>query len=272
LEACEYQRHFLTLDIDEAIITSLELEHTDYFKDWEDYQSAFLELIEKLKGHAYVLPSLNSEKILNHEKTVIIPPQVFDFQHIRGEYQQQNASLVYGLLNALMNETYTGLPRPNGLAMTIKKQIEGFHGIRRRMEEVATTAKGAKIFSDYGHMASSLEGGLKALKERFPEKQIICIFQPHQMHRILQGWNDFPKALAEYDQTFIYDIYAAREKSDVQSVEELGEAFAKHTKSTYLKEFVEVEKIIEKADQNDIIVVYSAGDIDYLLRKYLQLC
>jgi UDP-N-acetylmuramate-alanine ligase len=99
LEACEYQRHFLTLDLDHAIITSLELEHTDYFKDWEDYESAFLALIEKLKGKVFVLPNLNSEKILNHKKTVVIPSQYFDFQYLRGTYQQQNASLVVGLLN-----------------------------------------------------------------------------------------------------------------------------------------------------------------------------
>jgi UDP-N-acetylmuramate--alanine ligase len=187
LEACEYQRHFLTLDLDDAIITSLELEHTDYFKDWNDYQSAFLELIEKLKGRVYVLPNLNSEQILQHPKTVIIQPQHFDFQHIRGEHQQQNASLVYGLLDELTNKQQE---------QEIKKQIEQFHGIRRRMEELTTTERGVKIFTDYGHMASSLEGGLRALREKFPEKKIICIFQPHQMHRILQGWNDFPKALA----------------------------------------------------------------------------
>ena len=83
LEACEYQRHFLTLDIDNAIITSLELEHTDYFKDWEDYQSAFLELIEKTKGKMYVLSNLNSEKILNHPKVEVVQQEHFDFQYIR---------------------------------------------------------------------------------------------------------------------------------------------------------------------------------------------
>jgi UDP-N-acetylmuramate-alanine ligase len=56
-----------------------------------------------------------------------------------------------------------------------------------------------------------LEGGLQALKEKFSDKHLICIFQPHQMHRILQGRNDFPKALKGYHQTFIYNIYAARE-------------------------------------------------------------
>jgi UDP-N-acetylmuramate-alanine ligase len=138
-------------------------------------------------------------------------------------------------------------------------------------------------------VASSLEVGLKALREKFPEKKIICIFQPHQMHRILQGWDVFPKALQGYNQTFIYDIYAAREnfqevKEDfekiakdykglqkIESVEELGEVFAQHCGSTYLKKFSEVEEIIQQADEESVVVVYSAGDIDYALRKYLKL-
>jgi UDP-N-acetylmuramate-alanine ligase len=109
------------------------------------------------------------------------------------------------------------------------------------------------------------------------------------MHRILQGRDDFPKALAGYDETFIYNIYVARENmqkvaedfkgiftkiSPLQfpkTVDELGELFAKHCGSQYLKSFDEVEKIIEKADEKTIIVIYSAGDIDYQLRKYLKI-
>ncbi|MDR0282954.1 MAG: hypothetical protein LBI53_06860 [Candidatus Peribacteria bacterium] len=53
------------------------------------------------------------------------------------------------------------------------------------MEFLKTTEKGTQIFSDYGHVASSLEVGYQALREKFPEKKLICIFQPHQMHRIL---------------------------------------------------------------------------------------
>lgn len=103
------------------------------------------------------------------------------------------------------------------------------------------------------------------------------------MHRILQGREEFPKALAGYDQTFIYNIYAARESietmakefkkvttEEITNIDELGELFASHCNSTYLKTFDEVKKILEKAEENDIIVVYSAGDIDYLLRQYLE--
>ena len=80
------------------------------------------------------------------------------------------------------------------------------------------------------------------------------------MHRILVGWNEFPNALKLYDESYIYDIYAARENIEnfaneeifkdlnLKSVEDLGKAFAKHCENAYLKEFSEVENIIEKAD------------------------
>ena len=98
------------------------------------------------------------------------------------------------------------------------------------------------------------------MKQKFPDKKLICIFQPHQMHRILVGWNEFPNALKLYDESYIYDIYAAREKIEdfsneeifkdlnLKSVEDLGNAFAKHCGNTYLKEFTEVENVIEKSD------------------------
>jgi UDP-N-acetylmuramate--alanine ligase len=267
----------LTLDLDAAIITSLELEHTDYFKDWQDYESAFLELIEKVKHNVYVLPNLNSPTILQHPKTLNVQMQTFDFHYLRGTYQQQNASLVYGLLNELTSgEKQTA----------IKKLIEQFRGLRRRMEQLTTTEKGAVMFSDYGHVASSLKGGLQALKEKFPDKKLVCIFQPHQMHRILQGRDAFPTALKGYDESYIYQIYAAREDFDsfaetlqnhlhtpekITNIDELGALFAEHCGSSYLPNFDAVKKVIKQADENTVIVVYSAGDIDYLLRQYLQL-
>ncbi|MDD3049390.1 MAG: Mur ligase family protein [Bacilli bacterium] len=53
VEACEYKRHFLYLDLDYAIITSLELDHTDYYKDMKDYLSAFQQLISKVKNKIF---------------------------------------------------------------------------------------------------------------------------------------------------------------------------------------------------------------------------
>jgi UDP-N-acetylmuramate--alanine ligase len=202
VEACEYQRHFLTLDLDYAVITNITLDHTDYFKDLADYVSAFETLVDKVKRQVFTFGNLPSEAILHREKTLRVEKQHFNFQFVRGEHQQQNASLVVALLDTLTQNT---------LSENIKQHLEQFHGIRRRMELLTTTEQGAMIFSDYGHVAESLEVGRKALKEKFPEKRLICIFQPHQMHRILQGRDAFPEAMQGYYQRFIYHIYAARE-------------------------------------------------------------
>jgi UDP-N-acetylmuramate-alanine ligase len=68
--------------LDEAIITSLELEHTDYFKDRNDYQEAFLEMISKTKDRIYCLKNLNSEKILNENKVKIVNKERFDMDFV----------------------------------------------------------------------------------------------------------------------------------------------------------------------------------------------
>ena len=87
--------------MDYAIITSLELDHTDYYKDWEDYQSAFLQMLENVKENCFVLENLASEKVKSYEKIEIVPELSFDFKNIRGKHQEQNASLVFALLNFL---------------------------------------------------------------------------------------------------------------------------------------------------------------------------
>jgi len=280
LESCEYQRHFLNLNLDEAIITSLELEHTDYYKDWDDYQSAFLEMIRKTKDRVYCLKDLNSEKILKCNKVQIVQRQHFDMDYVRWEHQQANASLICELLKWLMKNEWID---ENEAKKKIYEYLKWFRWTWRRMEFLKTYENWVQIFSDYGHVASSIELWYNALKEKFPSKKLICIFQPHQIHRILVGWNEFPNALKLYDESYIYDIYAARENIEdfsneeifenlnIKSVDDLGNTFSQHCKSTYLKEFSEVENIIEKSDWNCIIVVYSAGNIDFKLRQYLKI-
>ena len=130
VEACEYQRHFLHLDLDAAIITNITLDHTDYFKDLADYELAFEELVKKVKHHVFVLPDFRQKAILNDKKTIVVEQQHFDFQYIRGEHQQKNASLVAGLLQQLKGEEK---------ADEVRETMEQFRGIWRRMEFLKET-------------------------------------------------------------------------------------------------------------------------------------
>ena len=135
LESCEYQRHFLNLNLDEAIIKSLELEHTDYFKDRDDYQLAFLEMIWKTKDCIYCLKNLGSEKILDEDKVKIVDKERFDMRFVWWEHQQANASLVCELLKWLMkNEWIEELSAED----EIRGYLKWFKWIWRRMEFLKT--------------------------------------------------------------------------------------------------------------------------------------
>ena len=149
------------------------------------------------------------------------------------------------------------------------------------MEYLWTAQNWATLFSDYGHMASSIKLGFESTNAKFPNKKIITIFQPHQINRIFTGRKDFIQSFAWFEQVYIYDIFAARENiadfdfsktgKDVHNIKELGEHFAKSCWWEYLEKRESVENIINNAGPDEIVVVFSAWDIDYDLRNKIKL-
>lgn len=268
VEACEYKRHFLYLDLDYAIITSLELDHTDYYKDMKDYLSAYKQLILKTKEKVFVPKWLKGITGANIKEVVIKP---IPFTHIRGKHNDINGSLLLEIMTKLCKEPKT----------KILNTMKIFGWLRRRMEFLKTNENGAKIFTDYGHMASSIQLGYQALKKKFPNKKLFVIFQPHQINRIVTGRKDFQTALKTYDQVIIYDIYAARENlsdliakipalKNIKTLPQLGNTFAEACGWIYTDKFEHITKAINSTKKDTIIVVYSAGDIDYEIRRRLR--
>lgn len=270
VEACEYKRHFLNLDLDYSIITNIELDHTDYYKDFKDYQSAFTQLISKTKNKVLALDS-RYDKVLkitkDKDKIYKVKKSKFKFKYILWDHNQQNWSLVKAIINIL--DKKIGITK-------IKKTTLEFKWLRRRLEFLWTNQNWSKIFSDYWHMASSIQIWYSALRSKFKKEKITVIFQPHQINRIETWRNNFIKAFKSYDNVFIYDIYAAREnlstfkKFKIKSIQDLGENFAKVCWWKYILEFNDIKKIIQSWQKNEIIIIYSAWDIDYKIRQNLK--
>lgn len=279
VEACEYKRHFLHLDLDYAIITSLELDHTDYYQDMEDYLSAYETLISKVRYKVFIPQWLSTEvSSFNQflESSVSIQRvriETIEFTHLIGDHNTINGSLVLALMKEIL---------ANQSATKILTHIKSFWWIWRRLEFLQTNEHGAKIFTDYGHMASSIDLGYQALKKKFPDKKLFVIFQPHQINRIITGRKDFQHTLKKYDKVIIYDIYAAREnihdfidhhafikEEHITTLEDLGNHFAKECWGIYTKDFTMITKEIENTDSDSIVVIYSAGDIDFKIRKHI---
>lgn len=166
----------------------------------------------------------------------------------------------------------------------IKNLIEQFRGIWRRLEKLVDDGKRAIVYSDYGHHPSSLEVVFDAVKKKYPEKKIVAVFQPHQAKRVLEFWHPFSEVLKKFDQTMIYSIYTARENlqelladvqveavdtSAVQTVSDLGNLFAQSGGAVYTEQVADVLELIEKSTQTEVIVIFTAGDLDRLVRGSL---
>ncbi len=275
LEACEYKRHFLHLDLEYLLITNLELDHTDYYKDFEDYKSAFIQMNQNTKKETLVLENNDKNTIKSDfswfKNLKEIPIQHFELEHVRWKHTDCNASLILWLLKTL---------NPKLSDEEIIKTFSPFKWIRRRLEYLWETEKGSKIYTDYGHIASSLTLWYQTLKERYPNKKIIWVFQPHQIHRVLLGWEDFKKALQQFDTSIIYDIYAAREplesfkdeplfkEQQFKSVTEFWEYFAKDIGTEYIDSFELLEKKLKEiSDKDTITAFFTAGDLDFKIRN-----
>ena len=264
IESCEYKRHFLMLDTDFWAITNIELDHTDYYKDLEDYTSAFREWTDKIK-HTVI----STEKLdINWVKQ--IETIHFDFKKIFWWHNDKNWSFVFEIIKEL---------NPDVDEKELKESIENFGWLWRRMEYLRTTSKWAMIFSDYGHMATSIKLCYEAFRQHFSYKHLTAIFQPHQINRVLREWDEFAEVLKKFDTTYIYSIYAARENLDEQlenfkhlniqnanTVSELWYIFAKNCNWKYITQVADVLNIIDDAWDDDIIIIFTAWDLDYHIR------
>lgn len=280
LESCEYKRHFLHLDVDYVLIISLSCDHLDYFKDEADYAHAFVEYFDRCKYGVFVLEreqkylqaNLSPEDYSRvSKKFVLVKNEHIQFDHLFGKWHEWNASLLlhYFVQIAALS------------AHDVLEKMRGFTGLWRRMESLWTLPWGALLYSDYGHMAESLDLGYDALREKFPNKRILALFQPHQLRRVVIWWEDFLLALKRYDEVVVYDIYAAREKIedyqdfawfedlDELSVESIGHHFAKKSWGVYMDNFDTLWSKLVTFGEDTVVVLYTAGDLDYHLRSQL---
>ena len=259
VEACEYRRDFLALKPDVLIITNIEAEHLDYYKDLNDIQSAFHEFASQVREDGAIVTNLSNDNITpvldGIECKIIDYTKYFDPTlklHQPGIHNQMNAAAAKAAAAFVSVEPVVS-----------KKALENFSGTWRRFEYKGEV-NGAKVYDDYGHHPSEIKATLQGAREMFPDKKILLVYQPHLDSRTEKLFDDFVIELGKADHLILNPAYAARAVGGSHdSTKKLAEKIQeKHKNVEYIEDFEYITKRVkELVTEEHLILVMGAGDI-----------
>lgn len=259
VEACEYKRSFLNLDLKILAITNIDNDHLDYYKNLKDIQRAFSELVSKIPKDGFLICNSNDPKVapaLNTAKCRIIDygkiDQKFNLK-FPGSHNLENAKVAFAIGKLVDIKEHQ-----------IKKSLENFSGTWRRFDFKGTTKSGALVYDDYAHHPTEIKATLKSFRGKFPKKRLVAVFQPHLFSRTKFLLNDFAESFEDADEIIVAPIYAAREEKDKSiSSDILAEKIKKLRKPVLaLENFDKIsDYLIANTGKNDVILTMGAGDI-----------
>lgn len=259
VEADEYRRHFLNFNPFILVITNVDADHLDYYRDLADIQSAFRELAQRVPAEGFVICDPYSESvqpvlqnlsctIVDYKKYFdpVLPLKVLALNRI-------NAAAVLAVADIL-----------NVDRAVAREALAHFNGTWRRFEYKGETKNGALLYDDYGHHPREIATTLKSVREQFSDKRIVVAFHPHLYSRTKALLTDFTQAFADADEILIAPIFAAREELDPEiSSEILAQKICAQGKDA--KAFDSLEAVGEYLAKNtragDLIITMGAGDI-----------
>ena len=269
VEACEYRRHFHHLHPTVLVVTNIELDHTDYYKDMDDLNDSFKVMISKVPLTGTVVANTMQETVRRALLGTMVTTVDYWAEYspdlrLIGEFNKMNAKAAKSAVKAV-------LPRVSDAELD--ESLRNFQGTWRRFEFIGETPEGALVFDDYAHHPTAIRETLKATRARFPDKKIAVAFHPHLYSRTKSLFKEFSEAFALADVAIIAPIYAAREEMDPSiSNAILAEATkTKQGKAVALESFEEIgEKLRASAGAGDVIITMGAGDIYKVAEALVQ--
>ena len=230
LESCEYKRHFLAYTPYYTVITNIDYDHVDYYKDISDVLDAYTEFANKTEkmviacGDDRYTRFLELNKPifyygLDNDNDIIAKNVIYKEDGISFEVEVEENYYgffdlpIYGkhmLLDALAVIAVCYYERLE--AKEVSKLLKTFKGAKRRFSE--TTVKDTILIDDYAHHPNEVKATIKAAKQKYPDKKIVAVFEPHTFTRTKEFADDLANILNQVDYTYIMDIHPSREKQE----------------------------------------------------------
>ncbi|NLA24610.1 MAG: UDP-N-acetylmuramate--L-alanine ligase [Bacteroidales bacterium] len=284
LEADEYDRSFLRLNPDIALISFIDADHLDIYGSAKSMQNAYSEFLAKIKPNGIAVIKLDTASQLTIPKNINL--YTYSRNNVSADFYADN-------INISKNKTHFDLvfkgERIENLSMSfagnhhienavaasalallaganknhIKQGLKDFKGVKRRFEYIVNQPDIVYI-DDYAHHPNEIEASLNALRSLYPNKKITGIFQPHLYTRTRDFSNEFVQALSKFDEIILLDIYPARELP-IEGVnsEMLLQKITNKNKKLCTKE--NLIDYIQNYVNTDVLISMGAGDIDRLV-------
>jgi len=284
-EADEFDRSFLRLTPTIAVVTTLEAEHLDYYKDFEEIKSVFLEFVNKVPFYGRVILCLDEESLVELLPRIERPittygfsPQA-DLQANSLSFAENRSRFKVKIKGEELGEVFLSVPGihnvKNSLAAIavgleldipwekIQKGLSDFKGVSRRFE-IKGVAKGVIVVDDYAHHPTEIEATLKGARSGW-NKRIVCVFQPHLFSRTRDFCKEFGRSFFNSDILVVTNVYPAREEPIPGVTGELVYWAAKeygHKNAFYVPQEEKIPSFLLKiVKENDMVITMGAGDV-----------
>lgn len=274
LEACEYRRHFLAYKTDYAIITNIDFDHPDYYTSIEDVEEAFQTFASQIKKAIFACG--DDERLQHLQASVPVVYYGFnqnnDFQaknikrttegsqfdvYVRGDFYGHFTIPSYGrhnvqnALGVIAFCHYEGLDQEK-----VAEHLKTFAGVKRRFTE--KKVNDTIVIDDYAHHPAEIRATLDAARQKYPEKEIVAVFQPHTFTRTVALLSEFGEALDLADAVYLCEIFtSAREKNGEVTIEDLLE---KTNKGQAVLKEEDMSPLLKH--ENAVVVFMGAGDVE----------
>ncbi len=298
LEADESDGSFLKLPINYSIVTNIDFEHLDYYKNYQNLENAFIQFINKTppigkslvcidnKNIKKILKKIENKNILTYgfdkkaNYRIINPRYNTSYSQFDLHYKDLNNSKamiknislkLIGQHNILNASAAIAVCINVGVKIkVIKKALKNFSGVQRRMTKIFTKNQN-EFFDDYAHHPTEISSILEGVSKVYNNRKIITVFEPHRYSRIISLKKAFSESFAKSDLVLVCPMYAAGEKRNLHfDLTNFAKLISKNSKTqtVLVKSQKELSDYFKKnLINNEIIIGMGAGSISQWMRE-----
>ncbi len=285
VEADEYDRSFLTLFPDVAVVTSTDPDHLDIYGQHDELKKSFAQFVSQVKPNGVLFRQNSLDTDLKAGQTLTYSLESGDIKAV--STRAENGIFTFDVESPMGNIAGLELAVPgfhnveNALAAIgiaqqlgisgdqIRSAVASYKGVKRRFEYIVRTENTVYI-DDYAHHPREIEAFLTSVRALYPDRKILAIFQPHLFTRTRDFADAFAGSLSLADEVILVDIYPAREEplTGVSSEMILNKV---DVEKKMLISLGQVLDNLKKMPKLDVICTIGAGNIDTLVTPIAQL-